>query len=161
MKYWNNNELRLTQPNSTTKQHDKTASLCLIILIENLVLRVNTTKQHDVTTRRYDNVLFDHFQLTPSNQPTSIIPIQPAVITAQQPHFSHHYRCKITTESRKVLYIKNPQHYFFEAADQFPHNLFKINNLNKTSSTCFNRSSPAALILLARFECFKRCLTFG
>jgi hypothetical protein len=25
-------------------------------------------KQQDVTTRRYDNVLFDHFQLTPSNQ---------------------------------------------------------------------------------------------
>ena len=30
MKYWNNNELRLTQPNSMTKQHDKTASLSLI-----------------------------------------------------------------------------------------------------------------------------------
>ena len=24
-------------------------------------LRVNTTKQHDVTTRRYYNVLFDYF----------------------------------------------------------------------------------------------------
>ena len=60
MKYSNNNELRLTQPNRTTKQHDKTASLSLIILIEELVLRVNMTKQHDVTTRRYDNVLFDY-----------------------------------------------------------------------------------------------------
>ena len=82
-----------------------------------LLLRVNMTKQHDVTTRRYDNVLFDHVQLTPSNQPTSIIPIQPAVITAQQPNISHPYRCKISTESRKVLSLKIPQHYFFKAAD--------------------------------------------
>jgi hypothetical protein len=31
MKYWNNNKLRFTQPNSTIKQYDKTASLSLII----------------------------------------------------------------------------------------------------------------------------------
>jgi hypothetical protein len=77
-------------------------------------------KQQDVTTRRYDNVLFDHFQLTPSNQPTSNNPIQSAKPTQQSntPSISHHYRCKITTKFRKVLYIKNPQHYFFKAEDQ-------------------------------------------
>jgi hypothetical protein len=105
-----------------------------------MVLRVNTTKQHDVTTRRYDNVLFDRLiernwccALTRQNsamlqhdvmtttcfiihQPTSIIPNK-TTNTASNPTISHHYRCKITTESRKVLYIKFPQHYSFKAVD--------------------------------------------
>jgi hypothetical protein len=42
-------------------QHDVMTTSCLIILIEKLVLRVNTTKQRGVTTRRYDNDLFDYF----------------------------------------------------------------------------------------------------
>ena len=53
MKYWNNNELRLTQLNSTTKQRDKTAPLSLIIFErEEVVLRFNMIKQHDETTRQ-------------------------------------------------------------------------------------------------------------
>jgi len=138
MKYWNNNELRLTQPNSTTKQHDKTASLSLIILIERnwccaltrqnsttkqhgktaslslikkLVLSVKMTKQHDVTTRRYDNVLFDFLS---SHQPALFLSKQRNHnIQSTQASISHPYRCKISTESRKVLSIKIPQHYFY------------------------------------------------
>jgi hypothetical protein len=40
-------------------QHDVITTFCLIILIEKLVLRVNTAKQLDVTTLSYDNVPFD------------------------------------------------------------------------------------------------------
>ena len=55
---------------------------------------------------------------------TSIIPIQTKQPTqsTQQASISHHYRCKISTESRKVLYIKNPQHYFFKATDPISDN---------------------------------------
>jgi hypothetical protein len=68
-------------------------------------------KQQDVTTRQNNVVLFDYF-----HPPTGIIPNN-TTPHSKQPHISHHYRCKISTESRKVLYIKNPQHYFFKAAD--------------------------------------------
>jgi len=88
------------------------------MLIEKLVLRVNMIKQQDVTTRQNNVVLFDysssaiHQTSIPSN-------------TASNLTISHHYRCKITTESRKVLSLKIPQHYFFKVADQF---LCKFNN---------------------------------
>jgi hypothetical protein len=55
-------------------QRDVITTTCLIILIEKLVLRVNTTKQHDVTTRQNNVVLFDH-------SPTINNPFQ-----AAQPH---------------------------------------------------------------------------
>jgi hypothetical protein len=51
-------------------QHEVITTFCLLVLIEKLVLRVNTTKQHDVTTRRYDNDLFDYSSST--NQHYSI-----------------------------------------------------------------------------------------
>jgi hypothetical protein len=51
----------LTRQNNVALQHDVITTFCLIILIEKLVLRVKRTKQHEVTTRRYDNVLFDYF----------------------------------------------------------------------------------------------------
>jgi len=105
-------------------QHDVITTSCLFVLIEKLVLRVNTTKQHDVTTRRYDNDLFDYSSST--NQHYSIP--SNTTHTASNPSIPLHYRCNFTTESRKVLSIKNPQHYFFIAADLFP---IKINQLNK------------------------------
>ena len=38
-----------------------TASVAAKVAPAELLLRVNMTKQHDVTTRRYDNDLFDRF----------------------------------------------------------------------------------------------------
>ena len=50
----------------SVKQHDVTTrrydnDLFDCSVTEKLVLRVNMTKQHDVTTRCYDNVLFNRF----------------------------------------------------------------------------------------------------
>ena len=140
-------------------QHDVITTFCLIALIERnwccaLTRQNNVMLQHDVITTSCLII----FQLTPSNQPTGNNPSNPQNQQSKQVHIPSHYRCKITTESRKVLYNKNPQHYFLKLQTQF---MSKFNRLNKTSPTCLISIRPAALILLARLECYKRCLTFG
>jgi hypothetical protein len=137
-------------------QHDVITTFCLIVLIGKLVLRVNSNKQHDETTRQNNVVLFDYSSSaiirSKQHNPNP---------HSKQPSISHHYRCKITTESRKVLYIKFPQHYFFKAADPISKYIQLVEILCVISSARLISRRPAALLLLTGLECFKRCLTFG
>ena len=85
----------------------------------------------------------------------------PVVTLKNDPPTIHYYSCKISIESRKVLYLKNPQHYLYKAADQFHSKFNWLKFLSVISSARLISIRPNALLLLTGLECFKRCLTFS
>ena len=91
------------------------------------MLRVNSIKQRDETTRQNNVTLFDYFAFTSTQH-------------KPQPRISHPYRCKITTESRKVLSLKIPQHYFFKAVDPISK---QIQSFEQNQPNILNLPSPS------------------